>query len=161
MEEECTRVSGDGGKSNTSEGTGPNKKRIIPGTDNQWGDEKRRMRNALEFSALFFFFYSIWNRVYDMLFLPCIGAGAVWVCVLLWGVLWRLRMLVHGGFTHYPGPAASWGANQDDQREPQPAQAPMIFTSSRLMYSSTVYQSLSHIDPPLNEPSPLCTMSNN
>lgn len=56
MEEECTRVSGDGGKSNTSEGTGPNKKRIIPGTDNQWGDEKRRMRNALEFSALFFFF---------------------------------------------------------------------------------------------------------
>lgn len=70
-------------------------------------------------------------------------------------------MLVHGGFTHYPGPAASWGANQDDQREPQPAQAPMIFTSSRLMYSSTVYQSLSHIDSPLNEPSPLCTMSNN
>lgn len=70
-------------------------------------------------------------------------------------------MLVHGRFTHYPGPAASWGANQDDQHEPQPAQAPMIFTSSRLMYSSAVYQSLSHIDPPLNEPSPLCTMSNN
>lgn len=70
-------------------------------------------------------------------------------------------MLVHGGFTHYRGPAASWGANQDDQREPQLAQAPMIFTSSRLMYSSAVHQSLSHIDPPLNEPSPLCTMSNN
>lgn len=70
-------------------------------------------------------------------------------------------MLVHGGFTHYPGPAASWGANQDDQHEPQPAQASMIFTSSRLMYSSTVHQSLSHIDPPLNEPSLLCTMSNN
>ncbi|KAJ7985154.1 hypothetical protein DPEC_G00349140 [Dallia pectoralis] len=69
---------------------------------------------------------------------------------------WRLglRMLVHGGFSHYPGPAASWGANQADQREPKPAQAPMIFTSSRLMYSSTVHQSLFHIDPLLNEPSP-------
>lgn len=108
-----------------------------------------------------YFFDSICNRVYDVLFLPCVAAGAAWDYVLLWGVLWRLRMLVHEGFTHYPGPAASWGANQDDQREPQPAQAPMIFTSSRLMYSSTVYQSLSHIDPPLNEPSPLCTMSNN
>lgn len=77
------------------------------------------------------------------------------------GVLRRLRMLVHGGFTHYPGPEASWGANQDDQCEPQPAQAPMIFTSRHLMYSSTIYQSLSHIDPRLNEPSLLCTMSNN
>lgn len=54
MEEQCTGVSRDRGKSNTSEGTGPNKKRIILGTDNQWGDEERRMRNALEFSALLF-----------------------------------------------------------------------------------------------------------
>lgn len=89
------------------------------------------------------------------------GGAAVRLRARLRGVQRRLRMLVHGGFTHYRGPAASWGANQDDQREPQPAQAPMIFTSSRLMYSSAVHQSLSHIDPPLNEPSPLCTMSNN
>lgn len=143
-------------KSRTSEA--PNKKRIIPGTNNQWGDENGKMRNALEFSALLLYF--ICNRVYDVLSLPCIGWGGLRLRAL-WGLLWRLRMLVHGRFTHYPGPAASWGANQDDQREPQPAQAPMIFTSSRLMYSSTVYQSLSHIDPPLNEPSLLCTMSNN
>lgn len=51
VEEQCAGVSGDGGK----EGTAPNKKRIIPGTDNQWGDEERRMRNAVEFSALLFF----------------------------------------------------------------------------------------------------------
>lgn len=54
MEEQCTGVSRDRGKSNTSERTGPNKKRIIPGTDNQWGDEEKRMRNAPEFSALLF-----------------------------------------------------------------------------------------------------------
>lgn len=96
-----------------------------------------------------------------LLFQGFIAAGLAGDCELLRGVPGRLRMLVHGGFTHYPGPAASWGANQDDQHEPQPAQASMIFTSSRLMYSSTVHQSLSHIDPPLNEPSLLCTMSNN
>lgn len=67
-----------GGKSSTSEGTGPNKKRIIPGTDNQWGDEERRMRMHLNFLPyFFFFFYSICNRVYDVLFLPCEAAGAV------------------------------------------------------------------------------------
>lgn len=45
---------GMGVKSSTSEGTEPNKKRIIPGTDNQGGDEEKRMRNAPEFSALLF-----------------------------------------------------------------------------------------------------------
>lgn len=47
---------GMGGKKRVAQvmGTGPNKKRIIPGTDNQWGDEERRMRNAAEFSALLF-----------------------------------------------------------------------------------------------------------
>lgn len=45
---------GMGGHSSTSERTGPNKKRIIAGTDNQWGDEERRMRNALVFSAVLF-----------------------------------------------------------------------------------------------------------
>lgn len=54
MEEQCTGVSRDGGKSSTMERTAPNKKRIIPGTDNQWEDEERRKRNALEFSALLF-----------------------------------------------------------------------------------------------------------
>lgn len=101
------------------------------------------------------------NGLFFLLFQGFIAAGLAGDCELLRGVPGRLRMLVHGGFTHYPGPAASWGANQDDQHEPQPAQASMIFTSSRLMYSSTVHQSLSHIDPPLNEPSLLCTMSNN
>lgn len=105
------------------------------------------------------------NGLFSVFFPPLfqgfIAAGLAGDCELLQGVPGRLRMLVHGGFTHYPGPAASWGANQDDQHEPQPAQASMIFTSSRLMYSSTVHQSLSHIDPPLNEPSLLCTMSNN
>lgn len=101
------------------------------------------------------------NGLFSVLFQGFIAAGLAGDCELLRGVPGRLRMLVHGGFTHYPGPAASWGANQDDQHEPQPAQASMIFTSSRLMYSSTVHQSLSHIDPALNEPSLLCTMSNN
>ena len=58
MEEQCTGVSGDGGQSGTSEA--PNKKRIIPSTNNQWGDEEGKMRNALEFSALLFFFFFLY-----------------------------------------------------------------------------------------------------
>ena len=54
MEEQYTGVPRDGGKSSTSEGTGPNKKRIIPDTGNQGGDEEKRMRNAPLFSALLF-----------------------------------------------------------------------------------------------------------
>lgn len=51
-EEQCTGVSGDGRKSSASET--PNKKRIIPGTDNQCGDEEGKMRNSPGFSALLF-----------------------------------------------------------------------------------------------------------
>lgn len=77
---------GKGGKSSTSEVTGPNIKRIIPGTDNQQGDEERR--NALEFSALLFFFYSICNRVYDVLFHALHrGWGGVRLCAALRGVV--------------------------------------------------------------------------
>lgn len=54
IEEQCTGVSRDGRRSSTSEGTGPNKKRIITSTDNQWGDEERRVRNAVGFSSLLF-----------------------------------------------------------------------------------------------------------
>lgn len=113
----------------------------------------------------FFFLFIPFVMEYDVCYSSVLGlraGGAVWGGVK-GSEGWRrkLRMLVHGGFSHYPGPGASWGANQADQHEPQSAQAPMIFTSSCLMYSSTVHQSLSYIDPPLNEPSPLCTMSNN
>lgn len=57
MQEQCSGVSGDRAKRSTSEGTGPNIKRIIPGTDNQWGDKERRIRNALEFFCLTFFIF--------------------------------------------------------------------------------------------------------
>lgn len=59
-----------------------------------------------------------------------------------------------------PCPPASWRLTRLitlNQRRTDP----MIFTSSSLMYCSAVYQSLSNIDSLLNEPSPLCTMSNN
>lgn len=66
---------GKGGKSSTSEVTGPNIKRIIPGTDNQQGDEERR--NALEFSALLFFFILFVIEFMMCYSMPCIAAGAV------------------------------------------------------------------------------------
>ena len=87
MEEQCTGVSRDGGKkSSTREGTGPNKKRIIPGTDNQWGDEERRMRNALEFSALLFLILFV---IEFMMCYSCpahSGWGGVRLCAALRGV---------------------------------------------------------------------------
>lgn len=65
IQEQCSGVSRERRKSSTREGTEPNIKRIIPGTDIQQGDQDRRIRTALEF----FFFYSICNRVYDVLLL--------------------------------------------------------------------------------------------
>lgn len=87
------------------------KKRIILQAQIISGETKeRRASNALEFSALLFGF------LFVIEFMMCYSwLGSVGDRVLLGGVLWRLRMLVHGGFTHYPGPAASWGANQDDR----------------------------------------------
>lgn len=57
-------------------------------------------------------------------------------------------------------PPASWGLTRRITLNHRSTD-PMIFTSSRLMYCSAIYQSLFNIDPFLNEPSLLCTMSNN
>lgn len=68
IQEQCFGVSRERRKSGTREGTEPNIKRIIPGTDNQQGEEERRIRTTLDFIFFtFFFLYSICNRVYDVL----------------------------------------------------------------------------------------------
>lgn len=67
IQEQCSGVSRERRKSSTREGTEPNIKRIIPGTDIQQGDEDRRIRTTLLQQFFFFFFYSICNRVYDVL----------------------------------------------------------------------------------------------
>lgn len=64
-----------------------------------------------------------------------------------------------GGFAYYLAPS-SWRLTRMITLEHHGTD-PMIFTSSGLMYCSAIYQSLSNIDPFLNEPSLLCTMSNN